>query len=91
LLSLGGTSAVALTAFLERNPRINRVSLCLDADDAGQIASVKLREMLTKRYPHIDATIDPPENSKDYNDMLLHIKTQKRKLAGHRKVADVSI
>ena len=93
LLSLGGTSAVALTAFLDRNPQINRVSLCLDADDAGQTAARKIQADLStdKQHIHITVSIDPPINSKDYNDMLLQIKMQKRKLVGHRKVTDVSI
>lgn len=34
-LSLGGTSPVALTAFLDRHPEIRRVNLYMDNDFAG--------------------------------------------------------
>jgi hypothetical protein len=71
-LSLGGTSDVALTAFLERNPHIEHVSLCLDNDEAGQTAARKIQTALADSHPDIIATIDPPKHGKDYNDMLLH-------------------
>ncbi|MDR2088649.1 MAG: DUF3991 and toprim domain-containing protein [Clostridiales Family XIII bacterium] len=71
-LSLGGTSDVALTAFLERNPHIASVSLCLDADEAGQTAARKIHATLAENRPDITVTIDPPRQGKDYNDMLLH-------------------
>ena len=91
-LSLGGTSPVALTAFLERDPQIAKVSLCLDNDEAGQTAALKIRDILADRYPHITATIDPPVTGKDYNDMLLHAKAleKERNHASHRE-AGVSL
>ncbi|MDR1820834.1 MAG: DUF3991 and toprim domain-containing protein [Oscillospiraceae bacterium] len=70
-LSLGGTSDVALTAFLERNPHIAEVSLCLDADEAGQTAARKIQAALAGNRPDVSASIDPPRHGKDYNDMLL--------------------
>jgi len=92
-LSLGGTSQVALTAFLARNQQIDQVSLCLDADDAGQTAARKIQAALSAdwRFAHITVSINPPINSKDYNDMLLQAKTQQRELAGRRKTAGISI
>jgi hypothetical protein len=94
-LSLGGTSDVALLAFLERNPQIRRVSLCLDADEAGRTAARKIKAFLEGggRFPHITATIDPPGRGKDYNEALLHAIGQERamKQAGHRKEAGFSI
>jgi len=90
-LSLGGTSSSALIPFLERNPIIDQVSLCLDADDAGQTAAAKVRDILAKQSPHIDMTIDPPGYGKDYNITLLHAKAQKQKLAGRRKTIGISI
>ena len=92
-LSLGGTSPVALTAFLEWDPKIANISLCLDSDEAGQTAALKIRDMLAERYPHITVTIDPPDIGKDYNDMLLHAKAleKERNHTGHQKVAGVSL
>jgi hypothetical protein len=71
-LSLGGISDVALMAFLERNPRIREISLCLDNDGAGQTAARKIHDALVESHPHIAVTIDPPITGKDYNDQLLH-------------------
>jgi len=91
-LSLGGTSDVALRAFLERKPQVSEVSLCLDNDAAGRSATERIRVMLATDYPHIGVTVAPPETGKDYNALLVHKKTTKReqKNAGHRKVSGVS-
>jgi hypothetical protein len=77
-LSLGGTSDIALTAFLEHHPQITGVSLCLDGDVAGQTAARKIQASLAISRPDIAVTIDPPEQGKDYNDMLLHVIRQER-------------
>lgn len=93
-LSLGGTTPVALLSFLEDHPRIRRVSLCLDADDAGGAAAGRIRSLLAEdeRFAHITVTIDPPAVGKDYNDMLLHTKrTEREQHAGRRKEAGLSI
>ena len=92
-LSLGGTSEAALTAFLARSPQITAISLCLDNDEAGQTAAVKIRDTLAKRHPHIAVIIDPPSEGKDYSDMLLRAKAleRERAYAGHRKEAGVSL
>ena len=73
-LSLGGTSDVALMAFLERNPAIEQITLCLDADEAGQTAASKITAKLAgdNRFGHITITNRPtPGDAKDYNDVLL--------------------
>ena len=71
-LSLGGTSDVALMAYLNRNPNIERISLCLDNDDAGKMAANKIFATLAEPpFKHISVTIDLPVGSKDYNDILL--------------------
>ena len=92
-LSLGGTSPVALIPYLVEHPEISHVSLCLDADDAGQTAAGRIREMLAedKRFSHITVTKDPPKEGKDFNDMLLCKKERETKLTGHRKEAGLSI
>jgi len=80
-LSLGGTSALALTAFLKRNIQIERVALCLDADGAGRMATQNVQKMLLtdKRFSHITVDDKPPENCKDYNEVLVHAIAQERR------------
>ena len=89
-LSLSGTSDVALLAYLERNPRINHVSLCLDNDEAGITGSKKIEKVLAgdARFSHIKVSIDPPENGNDYNASLLNTDQAR---AGYRKEAGLSI
>ena len=47
-LSLGGTSHVALTSFLERHPEIRRVTLYMDHDLAGFVNARKSRPCSTR-------------------------------------------
>ena len=42
----GGTSPVALVAFLERHPEITRVALYLDNDLAGRVNARKIKALL---------------------------------------------
>ena len=90
-LSLGGTSDVALLSFLERNPQIDHVSLCLYADVAGQTAAKNIEKVLAgdARFAHIKVSIDPPSIGKDYNEVLLHTVSRQRERTppGHRKDA----
>ena len=71
-LSLGGTSHVALFAFLERHPEIRRVDLYLDNDCAGLKNARKIQAMLRDNpgFKHIRVGIHPPREGKDYNEML---------------------
>lgn len=79
-LSLGGTSDVALIAFLERNPQILRVILHLDNDKAGIIAARKIKATLTadSRFHHIRVSVNPPRGAKDYNVLLLQTISAER-------------
>jgi hypothetical protein len=88
-LSLGGVSAVALTAFLERSPHIAKIALCLDNDEAGQAAARKIQAALAGSHPRIAAAITPPIEGKDYNDMLIRVKQRER--AGCHKTAGASL
>jgi len=91
-LSLGGTADTALIAFLERNSNISSISLCLDNDNAGQEAAVKIRSTLEEKYTHIAMTVDPPTHGKDYNDMLLYTQSlTKEKDTGFRREAGLSL
>jgi hypothetical protein len=93
-LSLGGTSDVALMAYLERNPDIGYISLCLDNDEAGREAASKIFEALgsDERYSDIAMTIDWPEDAKDYNDALLRVVcSDKEQKQSNRQKADIFI
>lgn len=94
-LSLGGTSAVALTAFLERHPEIIRVALYLDNDLAGRTNARKIKDLLHKdpRFAHIRVSVNPPGPGKDYNDKLPHTiqKIREEKQHDRQKQAVVSI
>jgi hypothetical protein len=94
-LSLGGVSSVALNSFLERNPNIAHIYLCLDADKAGQEAAQRIKKELSadKRTAGIKVTVSPPVVGKDYGEMLqskLHTDKQHER-AGRQKQAAVSI
>jgi len=91
-LSLGGTSDVALMAYLERNVNIGYISLCLDNDDAGWEAAAKIYKNLGSdaRYSDIAVTIDWPEEAKDYNDTLLRVINMEREhKQSNRRQADI--
>lgn len=94
-LSLGGTSDVALTAFLERNPQITRVILHLDSDVAGITAARKIKGALAaeKRFSHLRVSVNPPHrDAKDYNEALLHgIRAEREQKQQRRREAAISI
>ncbi|MCL1853659.1 MAG: DUF3991 and toprim domain-containing protein [Peptococcaceae bacterium] len=75
-LSLGGVSTAAFYGFLERNPQITSVWLCLDNDKAGHEATERIiNELLSdKRYSHMRITVAPPPIGKDYTDTTLAIQ-----------------
>jgi len=86
-LSLGGTSSVALTAFLERHPQIRRVMLHLDNDEAGHKAARRIKAELAfdSRFKHIRVSINPPRKGKDYNEALLHVIKQEQNQSNRRE------
>ena len=86
-LSLGGTSHVALFAFLERHPKIRHVDLYMDSDYAGLKNARKIKDMLRAdpRFKHIRVGIHPPRQGKDYNE-LLQIKIQERHRLPERRL-----
>jgi len=95
-LSLGGTSDVALMSFLERHLTIEQISLCLDADEAGQTATRKIAAKLAAdtRFEHIRVRNCPPQDgAKDYNEALLRIvdaeREQKQKQPSRRYEAAI--
>lgn len=94
-LSLGGTSHVALTAFLERHPEIRRVTLHMDNDLAGITNARKIQAMLRQdpRYKHIRVSVKPPRQGKDYNEKLIKTIEQQKDCQQpcRRKQAAISI
>ena len=91
-LSLGGTSHVALTAFLKRHPEIRRVNLYMDNDLGGLKNARKIQVMLheDQRFKHIRVGVNPPRTGKDYNEMLLHVIAQdkdRQRQSRHRQAA----
>lgn len=94
-LSLGGTSHVALVAFLERHPEITRVALYLDNDLAGRVNARKIKSLLKsdQRFSKIRVSVNPPRGVKDYNEKLQRtLQTiREEKHASRQKQAAVSI
>ena len=67
-LSLGGVSGKALRQFLSERPDVERVSLCLDADKAGEDACKRLAGLL----PDTVSVTRIQPCMKDWNDVLAH-------------------
>ena len=57
---------VALERCLEKYP-IKRIELCLDSDEAGQLAAKGMMAVLGECY---EMRYRPPPNGKDYNEFL---------------------
>ena len=92
-LSLGGTSHVALTSFLERHPEIRRVTLYMDHDLAGFVNARKIKTMLheDKRFRHIRVSVNPPRIGKDYNEKLLQVREQLQTSQHQRRPKEAAV
>nr|WP_325258278.1 DUF3991 and toprim domain-containing protein [uncultured Oscillibacter sp.] len=66
-VALCGTSSQPLLGMLERHPNIENVLLCLDNDQAGQLATRRLAGVVRERGLTVDARV--PVN-KDWNEDL---------------------
>ena len=62
---------IALVQFLQDNPHINHIVLCLDNDEAGIKAAMAICALLPKRYT---TELLPPEVGKYYNEQLMAAK-----------------
>ena len=62
---------IALIQFLQDNPHINHITLCLDHDDAGLRAAMAISALLPERYT---TELLPPEVGKDYNEQLMETR-----------------
>lgn len=58
---------IALTQFLQDNPQINHINICLDADKTGRLAAKAIANNLPQG---ITSTIMLPTKGKDYNEQL---------------------
>ena len=92
-LSLGGTSHVALTAFLERHPEIRRVTLYMDNDLGGLVNVRKIKAMLheDQRFKHVRVGINPPRTGKDYNEKLLWVRQQMQDCQQPRRQKEAAV
>jgi len=72
LLSLGGVSDIALSAYIERFPSIRTIVFCLDSDQAGQSAYAALSRKYTGMGFKILCRF--PEK-KDWNAQLLDVRS----------------
>lgn len=90
-LSLGGTSPVALTAFLERRPEIKRVVLHMDSDLAGLTNARKIKAALraNKRFRHIRVSVNPARGGKDYNERLQGVIEERKQQRSRQRAAIV--
>lgn len=86
LLSLGGVylpkkeSAKvpeSIIRYTKSHPEIKEISLNLDNDSAGRISSESLISALSKKYVCTD---NPPKFGKDYNDYLISVVNERRKI-----------
>ena len=81
-ISLHGTSTGALATFLSENPNVKTIIPCLDNDEAGRRAAVKMKkEFGDKGYDVVDHK--KPHAGKDYNEMLLNCEKHGLKSPAH--------
>ena len=60
----------ALEQYLQDNPGVARIVLCLDNDEPGRAASAAIQKSL----PQYEVIDNPPRSGKDYNDQLQLMK-----------------
>ena len=80
-LSLGGTSVLGLSHFLNRNPQITHCLACTDADEAGDMAAARIKE-----FHGITVERSPPVHGKDWNDALTAtLRAENSRLRAYKK------
>jgi len=81
-LSLGGTTSGALEKFLEKNPQVEKIFLCLDSDDAGRKATKRIIQEIKSNPKHSEKSVTdaPPKYGKDYGDTLKTVKAQHQEI-----------
>lgn len=71
---------LALGNIMCRNPKVQRVYLHLDQDEAGRMATKQIMKAIEDRVKVID---DPPPKGKDFNEYLLHVLEKKKESRGY--------
>ena len=76
-ISLGGVSDLKLEQYLKDNPKITKIITCLDNDEIGLSAALKIKE----KYEKLGYTINKivPKIGKDFNDDLFASIREKKK------------
>ena len=69
MISLGGVSDKAMNGFLKNQSNIERIVLCLDNDDAGNMACKNLNEKYHTKYEILRHT----PMAKDFNEDLMNM------------------
>ena len=64
-----GISALPLFQYLEDNPEIRKVMICMDNDAPGREAAAKMRQMLFEKGVY-EVSEDYPPKGKDWNEFL---------------------
>ena len=71
-ISLGGVAGNCLIRYLQDNPKIKRIVFCLDNDDTGRNATIRLRHQLSTDFKDRQFQIDTVvPKKKDFNEELL--------------------
>lgn len=73
-----GISAMSLYQYLEDNPGIKNIYLCLDKDKAGRAAAKKMAEELAGMEKYNVSELFPPAG-KDWNDFLKKLSCKMKK------------
>lgn len=94
LLSMCGTSYITIEKYLEKNPQIKKIILCLEANDEGQFFAQKIKEKFGETYEfksHIPKGKDFNEDLVSFfnpNDHLTRIYEPTSEVYYEVKVAD---
>ena len=86
-LSLGGIVSKALDSFLEQNPGITHIWLCLDKDKAGHEANKRIIGELLQdpRHKSIKVTVSIPPLGKDWSESLVAVRQMQRGIAHNQQ------
>ena len=86
-LSLGGVSSKALDKFLEQNPEISHIWLCLDKDTAGHEASKRIISEILQdsRYADKKITVSVPPIGKDWGNSLEAVRQMQRDISQQKQ------
>ena len=69
-LSLAGVSPLPIVQYLAAHPAIKTVALCMDADEPGQLATERIKGLLSVSSPSLEIRSEPPKIGNDYNQYL---------------------